>query len=501
MTYNKTVPNPFLSAATYALTHIDSSQSDVVPYEVKRGTFEVDLRTSPRVPTGPISIITLASADSNYMWGVSTQAISYIDVSDNKFKEVTHYKDPAAKDIPDGTLDRVLQETFKTIDDVKNAVNVEMGMDEKDIFANIYTMVDKDNNLYSAYKRKIRVFSLVDASNPEAGIELVREVDFENDVAKGETYFAMILNMTYDGKIIVIGSQSARILDRETLEVLGKTQFGDDELITNSIAVDSDNGIYVASDKVMRKLVWTGTKLSTDESDGAWSSEYSYGDTPPSVKFGKGTGSTPTLMGFDENDDRLVVITDGVNQMNIVAFWRDEIPDYAVQVAGTTSKRIAGQHKVTCGLDPKPAFIQSEQSVVVKDYEAFVVNNVREHGDEDHLIDVFAGGPVLDPAYGCERFEWDTKTHAWKSVWTRNDVISISTVPVVSSPSNIVFTNGFYKDTGWEVTGLDWNTGETVFRTVFGFDNLGNGAYSIIQFFENGDLLFNSLGGPTRVKL
>ncbi|WP_260448468.1 hypothetical protein [Listeria seeligeri] len=435
------------------------------------------------------------------MWGVSTQAISYIDVSDNKFKEVTDYKDPAAKDIPDGTLDRVLQETFKTIDDVKNAVNVEMGMDEKDIFANIYTMVDKDNNLYSAYKRKIRVFSLVDASNPEAGIELVREVDFENDVAKGETYFAMILNMTYDGKIIVIGSQSARILDRETLEVLGKTQFGDDELITNSIAVDSDNGIYVASDKVMRKLVWTGTKLSTDESDGAWSSEYSYGDTPPSVKFGKGTGSTPTLMGFDENDDRLVVITDGVNQMNIVAFWRDEIPDYAVQVAGTTSKRIAGQHKVTCGLDPKPAFIQSEQSVVVKDYEAFVVNNVREHGDEDHLIDVFAGGPVLDPAYGCERFEWDTKTHAWKSVWTRNDVISISTVPVVSSPSNIVFTNGFYKDTGWEVTGLDWNTGETVFRTVFGFDNLGNGAYSIIQFFENGDLLFNSLGGPTRVKL
>ncbi|MBC1908139.1 hypothetical protein HCA64_16870, partial [Listeria booriae] len=169
--------------------------------------------------------------------------------------------------------------------------------------------------------------------------------------------------------------------------------FGDDELITNSIAVDSDNGIYVASDKAMRKLVWTGTKLSTDESDGAWSSEYSYGDTPPSVKFGKGTGSTPTLMGFDDNDDRLVVITDGVDQMNIVAFWRDEIPDYAVQVAGTTSKRIAGQHKVTCGLDPKPAFIQSEQSVVVKDYEAFVVNNVREHGDKDHLIDVFAGGP------------------------------------------------------------------------------------------------------------
>lgn len=83
----------------------------------------------------------------------------------------------------------------------------------------------------------------------------------------------------------------------------------------------------------------------------------------------------------------------------------------------------------------------------------------------------------------------------------RKDVISISTVPVVSGPSNIVFTNGFCKETGWEVTGLDWNTGETVFCAKFGFDNLGNGTYSIIQFFENGVLLFNSIGGPTRVKL
>lgn len=29
----------------------------------------------------------------------------------------------------------------------------------------------------------------------------------------------------------------------------------------------------------------------------------------------------------------------------------------------------------------------------------------------------------------------------------------------------------------------------------------GNGAYAIIQYLENGDLLFNSVGGPFRVKL
>jgi len=36
---------------------------------------------------------------------------------------------------------------------------------------------------------------------------------------------------------------------------------------------------------------------------------------------------------------------------------------------------------------------------------------------------------------------------------------------------------------------------------IFGQDNLGNGAYAIIQFAPNGDLLFNSVGGPFRAHL
>ena len=54
----------------------------------------------------------------------------------------------------------------------------------------------------------------------------------------------------------------------------------------------------------------------------------------------------------------------------------------------------------------------------------------------------------------------------------------------------------YSKKDGWEVTGLDWTTGKTVFRTIFGQDNKGNGAYAILQFIENGDLLYNSVIGP-----
>jgi hypothetical protein len=74
-------------------------------------------------------------------------------------------------------------------------------------------------------------------------------------------------------------------------------------------------------------------------------------------------------------------------------------------------------------------------------------------------------------------------------------------VPSVSSSSGIVFVNGYYKRTGWEVTGLDWNTGKTVQRVSFGQSNLGNGAYAIIQYAPNGDMIFNSVGGPIRVAL
>ena len=51
------------------------------------------------------------------------------------------------------------------------------------------------------------------------------------------------------------------------------------------------------------------------------------------------------------------------------------------------------------------------------------------------------------------------------------------------------------------IKGLDWNSGATQHRVVFGKNNRGNGAYAIIQYMENGDLLFNSVSGPFRVKL
>ena len=489
--------NPFLSAEVYGITHFDSSQSDSFPYAVKSGDFNVDLKKYPQVTGGPVNIITLASTSPDYMWGVSSQGVTYINTAGGKFEELARFNIPDLKPTSLEEHEKVLRQDFTDINQVAKAIKDNYGFGFERIFGGVYSVVDNQNVVYADYGVTIYAFGLADEKDPKAGVKVLRTIDLSKILDKGEAISG--LSMTYDGKLIVVGNHSLAVVDREFKETPQIVKFDKSEYVSNSVAVDENNGIYIASDKYMRKIVWTGTKLSEDEKDGAWKTEYEIGQQPPAVKVGKGTGSTPTLMGFGSDEDKLVVITDGADRMHIVAFWRDEIPAGFTQKEGTKSNRIADQFAITAGQPADAKWIQSEQSVVVKGYGAFVVNNIVDKMPEDRLVGVIALGPVIAPPVGAERVEWDTKTKAWKSVWTRADVSSISTVPSMSTASNMVFVNGYYKETGWEVTGMDWETGKTVHRSIFGKDNFGNGAYAIMQFLPNGDLLFNSIAGPIRV--
>jgi hypothetical protein len=481
-----------------------------MPYPAPRGVFRVDLRKAPRVPGGPVGFMLLASTSPQYMWDTSTGGVSYVDVSGGGFRVVASLPTPGVKAVRPEALEKVLKKRFTNVGQAEKAVIQELGLDWSRLTTNVYMFVSNDNVLYStAPGGKIVAYGLIDPTDPSAGIQVLRTFDFTSTLAKVaaggsaflQQYGALIVgcNPTYDGKIVVLTNRSVSILDPSFEGEPLTVEFDRDEYITNSMAIDEKGGIYAASDTMMHKVVWTGEKLSADEADGAWSSAYDYGREPPSVKFGKGSGSTPTLMGFGDDPDKLVVITDGADHMKVVGFWRDEIPADFEQRPGAKSRRIAGQIEITCGLSPKPEFIQSEQSAVVNGYGAFVANSIRARGHRDRLVDVIAGGPVFDPPVGCERVEWNPATREWRSVWTRADVIETSMVPSMSSAANIVFVNGYTKKDGWEITGLDWDTGKTVHRTIFGHDNLGNGAYALIQFLPNGDMAFNSIGGTTRV--
>lgn len=529
----KPTPNPYLSSTVYGITHCDSSQSDSIPYGPPRGAYHVDPSSQPIVHGGPIGIMTLDAADPDYMWQMSTDRIGYIAKSAGQWEAVATFQ--ALAQASRGALPAIPDAAFKAFGEASAAGMTPAAMEAqlaslfganyRNRFGNgTYGLVDNNNVAYANYLDTIYAFALADPKRPAAGIKILFQLD--GAISKLQAGHPAPpagtrlsgLSMTYDGRLLVTFSNGVAVIDR-TLnpDTRAFYRFPDDEYVSNSCAVDERNGIYVASGpsfsvpvatpkSVMRKLVWTGSAISDSASDGAWSAPYdnSYPALPPIIKIGYGTGSTPTLMGFGADADKLAVITDGAKNMKLVAFWRDDIPAWFVQKPGTASRRIADQIPVTCGFAALPEWLQSEQSVVVSGYGAFVVNNLPRTSGSDlqaasKYVQVALMGPAAETSYGVERFRWNPASHAWSSVWSRDDVSSTSMIPVRSEERNMALIGGYRPQYGWETLGLDWDNGRIVHQTIFGAKNYGNGSYAILQYLANGDLIFNSIVGPMRI--
>lgn len=498
--------NPYLAQEHYSITHFNSAQTDAFPFAVPEGSFRVSPDDCPGKWSGPVNLMTLAANNADYMWGMSSDRVSYIKVSGGSFELVAELPLPRVAQKSKEDLQKLVA-TYDTYADLEAATKAVLGeQPQYAMMCGNYVLCDRDNYAYTNAVKTLLRCKLTDPANPAAGIDIDAQLDMTPYLHGSFTL--MGVSMTYDGFLVVAGKQSISIVTRDLSQVVDTYVLPDDQTLSNSICVDEGGGIYVASNSqteggpgLMQKVVWTGARLSTEASEGAWQAPYDGGPYAPSIKMGFGTGSTPTLMGFGDDHDKLVVITDGAKRMKIVAFWRDDIPA-DVTPADPANTRLADARLVTCGLT-NAEWVQSEQSVVCAGHGAFVVNNVREMPVEIHdkVIGVLAIGPVLEPASGVERLEWDCQSHRWKSLWTRPDVKSVSMIPCVSTASEMVFVNVYGDANGWEVDGLDWNTGATRHSVIFGKNNRGNGAYAIIQYMPNGDLLFNSVCGPFRVKL
>ena len=500
-------PNPYLASEHYSLTHFNSAQTDAFPYAVKGGTFQMNPDDCASTWSGPVNLMTLSSTDPDYMWGMCGDRVSYIHIADGAFERVAEIGLPNGIQMnTEENLRKLVDTQYTSTDQLyADAVEILGKYPQMSMSNGNYVICDNENYAYTNARTVICRYKLKEAGNPKAGIVLDKQVDMAPYMDNPQTLVGMV--MTYDGYLVVASGNGIAIIDRTMSMPPVVKLIPDDQVITNSAAVDEHNGIYIASNSrtpggkgIMHKFVWKNGKLSEDEADGAWTASYDGGPEAPAIKMGYGTGSTPTLMGFGDDEDKLVVITDGAKRMKLVAFWRDDIPEDAVPV-DAENPRIADQKEISCGLSASTEWIQSEQSVAVSGYGAFVVNNVIPNTVPDKIVAVLSIGPLVTPPFGVERLQWDTEKNQWYSVWTRSDVSSISMIPAISTASNMVFVNGYTEADGWEVTGLDWGTGATSHRVIFGQTSRGNGAYAIIQYMENGDLLFNSVGGPFRVKL
>ena len=340
--------------------------------------------------------------------------------------------------------------------------------------SSVYTVLDVDNTYYMADKTgSITAYADVDPTDPASPI--VEKAVFR--FPERATGLAVGMNMTFDGWLIVptehgyVVAVSRDLKEHRLIRLLHSE--GAEEKATrptgygwvrNGVAIDESGGLYIASQEHMHKVVWTGDQLSTDPGDGAWTARYLNG-------WGHGTGATPSLMGFGD-EDRFVVITDGEPLMNVALLWRDAIPDDWRALPGAPDRRIAGMLPADMG-DPELAEIQSEQSVVVAGYGALVVNNKPRNVPwylpsraASLLISYLGSEPRYQP-YGVQKFEWDPATRSLRNAWVNREVSSPSCVPVVSYPSDRVYLIGAREDR-WTLESLDWRDGRSAFHTEIG---------------------------------
>ena len=498
--------NPFLADSNYPMGHGDSAQSDST--QLPGPTGPTRALTSEEIRYHDLGVFNLGYLTSSpYADGkrvVWTNGSQYMTKFDHESFDVI-----ASLRIPGSAhTDTLTHENFlKTFDSdasfaEKYAAARQSGYPR--IFG-VYTLLDVDNQYVVCGDGQVELYGDSTPGDRLSSI-VMRRMWKKPDTLPGGF---IGINMTFDGRIIVATDQGYVIALTRDLQFIAAVRLPNAEAeipslpkgvgwIRNSFPVDEKGGIYVASSNDLHKVVWTGAKLSMDPKDGAWSERYSN-------SLGNGTGATPTLMGFGDDPDKLVVLTDGDKLMNIVAFWRDDVPAGWRQLRGTPSRRIAGMLPCNFG-DPALTAAQTEQSVVVTGYGMLIVNNEPRNIPAEILNDWVGKKTVIGylnhltqtQPFGTQKFIWDPAARKIRQAWVNREISSPNCVPYVSATSNIVYFIGA-RNNQFTLEGVDWTSGKSTFHYVIGGARFNN-FYSQPIIDTGKRILYGGLYGAVRLQ-
>ncbi|GAB3093323.1 hypothetical protein GCM10027081_13750 [Cupriavidus yeoncheonensis] len=528
------VPNPYLAQSYNNQTHWNDGATDSVEFAVPRGHFEVTPESVQVVANESASLPLVADrvAGKDIYWWWAGFSLRKLAVEDGKLVELGRSDLPVRLPgyTPIGTQQRHEQaqavrrfldarDEQGLLDYLKSQPNRLMtSTEDQGVNGSVYAVLGRDDTFYGCNGRQVFRIAQSHPGDPASAMAAPVAVTlpatlFDNDKArKGTRLPADILfgmGMTYNG-YLVVNTASGKVitLNRETLAPVDVfTVAGSDEQFLNSFATGPEAGggaVYVASNTTMYRLVVDKDgRIHSDEGSGAWQAGYDRGVRMPAPKLGDGTGSTPTLMGFGPDEDKLVVITDGARKMRMVAFWRDQLPAGWKQKPGTSSPRVADQTEVDMG--PELESVQSEQSVSAYGDYAFVVNNIPSRdapqlSPASFYVSLINGATRPGPA-GAAALKWQQKTHRWERLWTRPDVSSISVVPMISGAGRMAIVDGYFVGR-WNDRyhiGLDLDTGKTVMTIRTGSDPTFNGLYSPVKVDPQGHIFYSGAFGLMRL--
>ncbi len=506
--------NPFLADSGNAMAHGRCDQQDNVPWRGPEGPTEVldddAIQYSWLGPGHFGGLISGPYADGRrVIWSNGRQNIAKLD-----YETLEVLADHEIVGGEGRTPQAELETLVAGLDDLdgQDAINhaIELSARFMTGLDGIYALVDCDNTLFLGRKDHAVAYVETDPSDPASPIV---ERDRWQKPPEIEGLFLGI-NMTFDGRLVMTtdhgwvvvlardfssyeaikirgGAEDAAEYCKRMEAELGHTGYG---WVRTSCCVDDENAIYLSSVDHHHKVRWTGERLSLDEADGAWSAPYRNSG-------GKGSGTTPSLMGFGD-EDRLVCFGDGDSVVNITVMWRDDIPDDWEQLPDAPCRRTAGIGPANMG-DPTKTEVKTEQSITVSGYGAMTVNN-----EPASIPDGFPAQAVRmlcfmlghKPEYtpkGLHKYQWNPEARRFEQAWINNDVSSPNSVPFVAQASDLVYTCGA-RDGRWTIEAVDWTTGESRFHFVTGpsrYNTLGGG----VTIDDDGHVLFGCIFGKTRI--
>lgn len=355
---------------------------------------------------------------------------------------------------------------FKFIDDGDDLVAIDsFRLDFNTVQSNGYNHLLTKNKIWFSYEptydpednKYTQIFKFTDAdtSNAYSPIVLLDEFNFgDYGINRVNMY-----NLNYDGQIVWYSEKDpntnmayAGVIDQDfnLLDTLKFEALPNERINHNSISVDETNSFYIVTSHRLIQFAWDGNELTI-----GWQAEYDFVNDGPTGNFAFGSGTTPTLMGWGDDNDKLVVVADGHAQNNLVAFWR-ELPQ------GWT------------GVPGKP--LHFADAISIPNAQSFsnlfqsIENSPTAHG-YDIAIAQFNGflGYDCDNLKGVSKFAWNTSSDKLELEWT-NDEINMNGVLSYSSGSNLVYGTGKEIDCNYYYYGLNWDNGNMELRLLLGME-------------------------------
>ncbi len=374
-----------------------------------------------------------------------------------------------------------------------NAQSLRKPRSSKKAISGAYTLLDRDGRLFVPSGQKILVYSESTPGQPRSGIEKRDDIELSADLFQSADEMIVGINLTYDGYLVVVTNQALLAVLSRDGELKSSIRLARDEQVSNSIALDEDGGIYVVTHKKIYRVDWVQNDLSVK-----WTSDYPSTEQVLPGRLGLGSGTTPTLMGFGAQD-KLVLIADGQKAMNIIAFWRDQIPENWQSPRGF-SQRVAGVTPITFG-KPNVKRAITEQSLLVSGYDAVAVNN--DYGDipsdeRSNFWTILYSNRKEYAPYGIEKFRWSPKERKIVSVWANPELSVPNGVPAMSSATGLIYYVGQHQER-WTVEGVDWETGVLKFRHPLTDEIKFNSFYAGMEIGYSSDLMTGVVGGALRI--